>query len=670
MNPIRAYLATACCLAAAAAPALALPHSTFQLKDLRKIVHLSSPRIAPGGKRIAAIVSRWDWDKDKAKKQIVLVNAVTGDSRPLTWHRRGLDEPRWSPDGSRLAFIAEAPAPDGSDSTDKHKAQVFVMRMDGGDPRRVTDAANGVAQFAWSPDGKRIAFVSENSPSDMKALKHNHDAFQVTENNYTTRKAVQPWHLWVVPADGGQAKRLTDGSWSLDTDQGTITTLAWSPDGKQILFTRFPDVWYGDAYRSTIASVDADGGHIHTVVSARGAAYPRRSPAGRAFAFDRARGGDQNNGNAVYVDDGGKVRDVTADLGRDIEGFAWLPGGKSLLLSGAKGTRGVMWKQPLHGTAKEFDLGDVNVSSGFTVANDGTVAFVGHTATHPGELYVMDSPGSTPRRLTDFNGFLDHMNFGRMKGVSWQGPDGFHEDGVLTYPVDFKPGHKYPLVLVIHGGPEGASLVDFSPLVQLFAAKGFLVFQPNYRGSINLGDKYQHAIYRDTGEGPGEDVMAGLKAVEKRGIVDTSRIGITGWSYGGYMTSWLNGRYPDQWKAAVEGAALDDWVMDYTIAFYQKGDLYFFGGSPWVKKYHKIWRKQSPIRLASHVKAPTLIMGDVGDPNVPIVNSYEMYHALRDNGVTVKFYAYPADTHFPQDIVRETDVFRRWTGWMEKYLKP
>jgi dipeptidyl aminopeptidase/acylaminoacyl peptidase len=207
----------------------------------------------------------------------------------------------------------------------------------------------------------------------------------------------------------------------------------------------------------------------------------------------------------------------------------------------------------------------------------------------------------------------------------------------------------------------------FSPLTQLLASAGFVVFQPNYRGSTNLGDAYQHAIFRDTGEGPGKDVMAGVEAVKKLGFVDANRIGVSGWSYGGYMTTWLTGHY-DAWKAAVSGAALTDWVMDYTVAYYQMGDTYFFGGSPWQQKDHDIWRQQSPIRYAANVKAPTLIMGDVGDPNVPLVNSYEWYHALRDNGVDVEFYAYPADTHFPADIVQTVDVYRRWVGWMQKYL--
>src|SRR5574337_692338 len=163
-----------------------------------------------------------------------------------------------------------------------------------------------------------------------------------------------------------------------------------------------------------------------------------------------------------------------------------------------------------------------------------------------------------PRRLTNLNGFVDKLALGRTDSIEWQGPDGFHEDGVLTYPVGYQEGQKYPLVLVIHGGPEAGSTVQFAPLPQLLAAAGFIVFQPNYRGSTNLGDAYQHAIYRDTGEGPGKDVMAGLAAVEKLGMVDRSRIGVTGWSYGGYMTAWLTGHYPSTWKAAVAGAALTD----------------------------------------------------------------------------------------------------------------
>lgn len=632
----------------------------FQLTDLRHLVSVSDPRISPDGKQIAFVVSRPDWKKDKSRPEIDLVDVAGGKPRALTWHRTGVSSPRWSPDGSRLAFLAR------DDKT--KKPQIYVMPMNGGDAVRVTHNKQGVDEFAWSPDGKRIAFIAEDPPADPKALKHHEDWFKVTNNHYLTRKAVMPWHVWVIAADGGKARRLTHGAFSVQTDQDTATPLAWSRDGRTILFTQFPDPYFGSAYRSTIVAVNVKTGKVRTVAGGAGSGSPVFSPRGNRLAFVRPRDGDQNNGNAVYVSSQGKTYDSTHAMAHNINGFQWLPNGDALLLAGAAGTRTVFWTQPLGGKAKRLDLGAVNPRSNLTIAANGNIAFTGSTAAHPGELYVM-TVGGRPRRLTDFNGFVDKLKLGHTVGIDWQGPDGFHEDGVLTYPVDYRRGHKYPLVLLIHGGPEGASVTRFDPLRQLLAARGFLVFQPNYRGSINLGDAYQHAIYRDTGEGPGRDAMAGLKAVEKLGIVDTGNIGVSGWSYGGYMTSWLNGRYPDVWKAAVEGAALNDWVMDYTIAFYQKGDLYFFGGSPWKAKYRDIWREQSPIRFADRVKAPTLIMGDAGDPNVPIVNSYEMYHALRDNGVHTEFYVYPADTHFPHDIVRKTDIYRRWVDWMVKYLK-
>ena len=194
------------------------------------------------------------------------------------------------------------------------------------------------------------------------------------------------------------------------------------------------------------------------------------------------------------------------------------------------------------------------------------------------------------------------------------------------------------------------------------------MFSPNYRGSTNLGDAYQHAITNDAGDGPGKDVMAGLAAVEREYPIDTSRIGVSGWSYGGYMTSWLIGHY-HVWKAAVSGASLDDWLDDYNIAFYYDTDVPFFAGKPWNPANTAEWREQSPIADAPNATTPTLIMGDIGDNNVTITNSFKLYHALKDNGTTVKFIAYPVAGHFPSDPVRAEDVQKHWLDWLEQYLK-
>jgi dipeptidyl aminopeptidase/acylaminoacyl peptidase len=649
-----------CVIASPLLASAASPAPAFQLSDLQKIVSLHEPQISPDGKRIAMIVSTPDWKTDKNVQEIDLVDTSSGARRALTWKRTELSSPRWSADGTRLAFIAN--------DEETKQAQLFVMSMEGGDAIRLTEAKRGVDAFSWSPDGKQIAFITEDEPANEKAIKEHNDAFQVTDNNFLVRAALTPWHLWVVPSAGGAPKQLTQGTFSLQTDQQDAAPVPeWSRDSQHIAFTQFPNPYWGPSFQSVIAAVDAGGGTARTLVSAGGSANFSYAPDSDTFAFVRPRNGDQNNGNAVYVGTNDNTRDATQALARNFNTYAWLPHGKALLLAGEEGTRQVLWEQPLAGAAKPLDLGDVEANAELSVSKTGAVAFVGSTKTHPNELYVMESVNAKPRRLTDVNAFVDGLTLGRTESIQWQGPNGFKEDGVLTYPTGYRSGQKYPLVLVIHGGPEAASTVHFSPLPQLLSAAGYLVFQPNYRGSTGLGDAYQHAIFRDTGVGPGNDVMAGLAAVEKLGIVDPDHIGVTGWSYGGYMTTWLTGHYP-VWKAAVSGAALTDWVMDYTVSYYQQGDTYYFGGSPWSAKYQDIWREQSPITYAHNVTAPTLIMGDVGDPNVPLVNSYEWYHALRDKGVPVEFYAYPTDTHFPSDIVRTTDVYRRWVGWMTAHL--
>ncbi len=634
----------------------------FKLEDLRKLVKLSGPKISPDGNNIAVIVSRSDWEKDKSNQEIDLINVKDASMRTISYKREGISNLNWSPDGSKLGFIAK--------DTESKKSQIFVMPMNGGDPVCITNSETDVIEFSWSLDGGKIAFVAQDTIPNPKAIKHHEDAFHVTDNNYLIRAELQPWHIWIVSSKGGAAKQLTHGKFSLCTDQETISELAWIPDGKSITFQQFPNVWEGNAWHSILAQVDSNGGEVSPIVKDEGSGSPFYSPDGNILAFIRPRNGDQNNGNAVYLDKGGKISDITNKLARNINSFTWMPGGKSLLLSGELGTQSVVWQMHLNGNAVKLDFGNIGVEGkSISVSKNGVISFIGVTPDHPSELYVLASLNEKPIRLTDYNKFADSLDIAKTENISWKGPDNFDEDGALTYPQNYVPGNKYPLVLVIHGGPEGASTINFSPLPQLLSAQGFFVFQPNYRGSINLGDTYQHAIFRNTGEGPGKDIIAGLEKVEELGLIDTNKIGISGWSYGGYMSSWLNGYYPDKWKAAVEGAALNDWVMDYTIAYYQSQDLYFFGGSPWVAKYWKIWREQSPIELASNVKAPTLILGDTGDNNVPIVNSYEMYHALRDNGVHTEFYVYPADTHFPGDIVRTTDVYNRWIGWMVKYLK-
>jgi dipeptidyl aminopeptidase/acylaminoacyl peptidase len=272
-----------------------------------------------------------------------------------------------------------------------------------------------------------------------------------------------------------------------------------------------------------------------------------------------------------------------------------------------------------------------------------------------------------PRRLTSFNDALAEMKHGKVETVTWDGPDGFKENGILVYPPDYQEGRRYPLVINIHGGPMGTSVESFSTFNQIMAARGWLVFSPNYRGSSSQGKAFQSAVINDAGDGPGRDVMSGVKVLKERGIVDEARVAVSGWSYGGYMTAWLTAHY-DGWAAAVAGAAVTDWFDWYNMADYNVWSGYGLGGSPWLNDNAMNYWRQSPMAYAHQIRTPTLILSDTGDERVTVSQSYKLYHALKDNKVEVKFIVYPVPGHWPDDPVHTRDLRRRWVEWIAQHF--
>ncbi len=650
----------------------------FQIADLDKVVRVADPQIAPDDKSIVVVVSRINMKEDRRDSEIVLVDIASSATRTITG-RKGANSPRWSPSGDRVAFLAVAG--EGKDAA----PQIFILRMDGGDAKQITNGPDGVEQFAWRPDGKMIAYVTPD-PTDKKAIEAHHDVFEVGDTDFLETSAAKPSHVWLEPADGGEAKRVTSGAWSLPIvfpPSPPSSPLGWSPDGKSLVITKQETPEPGDGDWTTIQILDAATGQMRKVTShEKFEGAGEYSPDGSQIAYWYPRDGDPNNENEIFVTAAGAASgaggkgnagsDVTHAVDRNIQRAIWMPDGRSLLIGGHDCPRTSMWLQPLDGSAKRLDLGDIEPSWLFwvdaMVGQKGDIAFTGSTPGHPTELYYMTSTDSKPRLMTHYNDWISSITLGQGETIEWQGPNGFHEDGILLHPPDFSKDKKYPLVLMIHGGPQASSTTGFSGFSQALAAQGYLVFEPNYRGSDNLGNAYQRAIYRDAGDGPGRDVMAGLAAVEKMGIVDTDKIAVSGWSYGGYMTSWMIGHY-HIWKAAVSGAAVNDMVEEATLSDGNRSTYYGMGGSPWVSDNWKIYREQSPITYASQIKTPTLILCDTGDFRVPITQSFEMYHALKDNGVTTKFFAYPVAGHFPGDPVRSADVFTRWADWINHYLK-
>lgn len=654
----------------------------IQLEDLTKIVNVADPQISPDGKAIACVVSRQNFDEDRTDSELVLVEVANGSQRVLTFDRKHVGSPRWSPNGDRLAFVAIAPytRTKKDDNTKREDSpQVFVMPMSGGDAKKITNAPNGIEQFAWRPNGKDIAYVTSDDPPNEKAIEKHNDSFEVGDNDYLVIAAPTASHAWLVSADGGDPKQLTSGAWSLPKSfppGPPASPISWTPDGKFLTFVRQEHPHSGDGDLTTLQILNVETGEIRKLTNhEKFESFGLFSPDGSRLAYWYPRDGDPNNVNEIFVSSvaaGGEGVDGTREIDRNLQRVIWMPDGQSLLVGGHDGTQVAMWLQPLKGEPRKLPLGDVNPAWSFwidaTVGSKGEIAFTGSTASRPSELYYMSSASDAPRRLTNFNQQIESLRLGKLEPFEWQGPDGFREDGILVYPPDFSKEKKYPLVLVIHGGPTAASTTGFSGLTHLMAARDYIVFSPNYRGSDNLGNTYQRAIYNDAGSGPGRDVMAGIEAVKKLGFVDESRIAVSGWSYGGFMTSWLIGHY-HIWKTAVTGASVTDLNEQYNISDGNVAGRYSFKGSPWVGDTMKDYIAQSPIASAAQIKTPTLILSDTGDARVPITQSYQLYHAMKDNGVTVRFVAYPVPGHFPGDPVRSRDVFSRWLSWLDEYLK-
>jgi dipeptidyl aminopeptidase/acylaminoacyl peptidase len=303
------------------------------------------------------------------------------------------------------------------------------------------------------------------------------------------------------------------------------------------------------------------------------------------------------------------------------------------------------------------------------VGRRNAVALVANEPGRAAELHYLSSPTAKPRRLTDFNRETAALALGRMEAVEWTS-DNLRPNGILTYPPDFDPTKKYPLVLMMHGGPSNSSRLAFYGLGQAVAGRGYVVFQPNYRGSDNLGYAFQRAIRDDASAGPGRDVLAGIAMLEKRGWVDTTRIALSGASYGGLLTAWLMGE-PKAWRCAVAACPVTDLLDSYNLSDNNAANAGHYGPSPWLSAQNlEHYRVQSPISRAWRWKTPTLLLHNVGDYRVPITNSYKFYHALKDNKVPVRFVAFPISAHIPSDPVRSAEWNRLWVDWLDQYLAP
>ncbi len=671
-------------IAALTIPPATLSARVLEIADMARIVDLEEPAIASDGHRVALIAIRQDVQLATYVNSLEIVDVTTGATQTLI---RGHDVsvPRWSPDGRLLAYLARP---------SEGAVQQAFLRAGDGTTQQLTHALGDVIDVAWSPDGGRIAFVATDQPANHLALAHHHDYFLAGNNDYTATALTPPAHLWVVSIRDRRAHRLTSGSWTIaPTDPGGIFSpqISWTRDGRSIALTRVATTFGGDDENSTLWQIGATGTGLHKLTThANVELSPAYSPDGTRLAYWYPVDGNFLAENTVRVLTNGADSAFMPAFDRNVAGSLWFPDGRHMLVCASDRTQVVAWVVDAAGNRRPFPLGQLNIvcdpysSSTFdagiaaSIAPNGGVAFLATDARHARELYYLAPAAREPRRVTHVNDFLASIAIGRMSAFDWQGPNGFLEDGVVTYPPSFdsiraaNPASKLPVVLLIHGGPGLSNALEFAfaqwPLAQMLASRGYIVFQPNYRGSDNLGNAYMLAIVGDTAEGPGNDVMAGLAALEKMPYVDGQRIAVSGWSYGGLLTTWLIGHY-HMWRAAVSGAAVNDETEEYNLSISNVQNTYYLGTSPYVGDGARIYAEQSPITYYKDITTPTLIWGTTQDPVVPIPLSYALYHALTDNHVPVRFLVFPAATHGPSNPVQTADLTRFWLDWIDSHVR-
>lgn len=649
---------------AAAMIALSVPAGArpFSADDLPRLVRIGDPQLSPDGKSVLSIIGRANLKDNRWEGELTLIDVGTKAQRVLS-RRVGVGSARWSPDGRSIAFLAQDAA---------GRAQLHVLAMDGGDARPLTAGKTAVVQFAWAPDGKTLAFAAADEEPEKFGDARFEDGFEVGNHSFLDRSARKPIHIWTVAVADAAVKRLTSGTRSLPLGlppTGPPSQLNWTPDGSAIIFVQADTPATGDADTSRLMRVTVASGAVAPLLPTPSSVrVPLLSPDGSKLAFGMARDGKPAHQSRVMIAPaaGGAPRDAAPGLDVAVELLGWLPDNQTVVLGGSDGTNNGLWLAK-DGKATRLDLGGLN-PLGADIGADGSIAFTASTASRPPELYRL-APGGTPAALTNLQTAMADVTAGRQETLTWKS-DGYTADGVITYPPDYQPGQKRPLVLYIHGGPVAASLQSFTPSSQILAAQGWIVFEPNYRGSNNRGYKYQQSIIGDAVAGPGRDIMAGVAELKKRGLIDDKRMAVTGWSYGGMMTSWLIGAYPQAWKAAVAGAPVTDVLDQYTTADNNRIRAGQYGPSPFVGDNMASYSRQSPIFQAWKARTPTLIMADVGDWRVTIPQAYKLYRALSDNKVEVKFIAYPVPGHSPADPIRSRDVWRRWVDWLKPRLAP
>jgi dipeptidyl aminopeptidase/acylaminoacyl peptidase len=658
----------------------------LKLDDLARVREVRDPQVSPDGQWVAYVVSAIDVKEDKSYAHIWMVSFDGKNDRQITWSQDSEASPRWSPDGKYLAFTSSRPG--------KTKGnQVWLLDRSGGEAMQLTELKGRLQGYEWSPDSKRLALVigDPDPEADLNAPGTPEGGVPGGPGAAAKPKAPKPIvidryrfkqdgqgyllsgrhsYIYLFEIESKKLDRLTSSKWDESVP-------SWSPDGARIAFM---SNHAEDPDREPSAQVfvaDAKPGAIEkslTQASSRGGRSRLEwSPDGKWIAFlegeEKKYGAYGMEHLAIVASDGSgaptRVK-ATEDLDRGVSTPRFSADGKSISFLVTDDRSVYPGRVNLSGGAVEQLMKPPIILSGWTSAAGRSAVLSGSDTKHT-EIYAVE--GSALRQITHQNDALfAELDIAPTEEVNFKSKDGTEVHGLLTYPAGYVKGTRVPLLLRIHGGPNGQDGHSFSFERQFFAANGYAVLAVNYRGSSGRGMKYSRAIFADWGHYEVEDLQAGVDQVIKMGVADPDRLGVGGWSYGGILTDYMIAS-DTRFKAGTSGAG-----TAFTIAFYGT-DQYIIQydyeiGPPWNPKAWETYQKISyPFLHADRIKTPTLFLGGERDFNVPVQGGQQMYQALRSLGIDTQMVIYPNENHGISRPSYVKDRYERYLAWYDKYVK-
>ncbi len=620
------------------------------LRDLREV------RVAPAGDAVAFTVRAADPDANVVRTELYIWRP-DGPARRLTRGRDDVRRPRWSPDGGWLAFLSAGVE---GDANGDRPRQVWALPIRaGGEAIQLSRLRGGVLDYGWAPDGSIYALTRETPSPLIEALTERErdrgDDPRIVRDDAERRR-----EFWRIEVPDGTAEFVWRG------DRG-IAEMAVSPDGERIAFTTNYSGATDDFARFDLWVLDLDAAASRQITDRSGAERaPAWSPDGSTLAFRAPQDADLFYSQTELFrvpTAGGTPRVLTDAFDRSVVDHAWPRGGQPLFTA-ALGAYTHLFAVGEDGAIERLTSGQHNYGDFGVAAADGTIYAVRESSTRGPELWRV---GGRIERLTSLNDRVDGWRLARQEVISWRAPDGLAIEGVLVYPLDYEEGRRYPLLVNPHGGPSSRvrDVLDQFHWHQLFAAHGYAVLAPNFRGSRGYGASFGTANRRDLGGGDFADLMAGVDRVIEMGIADSARLGIYGGSYGGYMTNWAISQ-TDRFGAAVSMYGIFSLVTDYSNSNIPSFEPGYLDARYWEDP--AIYRERSPMTYVDEIRTPVLIVHGAEDPNTFIANSNEMYRALRDLGRTVEYLRYPREGHGIREPRHRIDLFFRQLRWFDRHL--